>query len=223
MTRLHLAAVLLTASVAALLGAALSADDARPLTALERYGPRLLEIAREYSKYKRPDAAIRWAPELCSVPPAQLNGGLRVSGAKEGTPHAKKLYHLFVKDLPSYAKMSKQKAAPVGQVIVKEAFAPVPLDRDAIPPRTRVAWAGGKPFAKGKKKALFVMFKAPVGSPDSDRGWVYGTVSADGKQVTSAGRVESCMGCHVNAPHDRQYGLPALHAQLKTVPLVPGR
>ena len=40
----------------------------------------------------------------------------------------------------------------------------------------------------------------------SDAGWVYGTVTPDGR-VTSAGRVASCMGCHVDAPHERMFGL----------------
>jgi hypothetical protein len=52
------------------------------------------------------------------------------------------------------------------------------------------------------------MFKLDPKTPGTDEGWVYGTVSADGKQVTSAGRVESCMRCHQKAPHDRLFGLP---------------
>jgi hypothetical protein len=51
------------------------------------------------------------------------------------------------------------------------------------------------------------MFKLEPGTPGTDAGWVYGTVTPDGKQVTSAGRVESCMGCHQDAPHDRLFGL----------------
>ena len=43
----------------------------------------------------------------------------------------------------------------------------------------------------------------------TDAGWVYGTVSADGKTVTAAGKVESCMKCHQDAKHDRLFGLPA--------------
>jgi hypothetical protein len=43
-------------------------------------------------------------------------------------------------------------------------------------------------------------------TPGTDNGWVYGTVTADGKQVTSAGRVKSCMACHQRAPNDRVFG-----------------
>jgi hypothetical protein len=36
---------------------------------------------------------------------------------------------------------------------------------------------------------------------------VYATVGPD-KQVTAAGRIASCMECHVDAPHGRLFGLP---------------
>jgi hypothetical protein len=40
---------------------------------------------------------------------------------------------------------------------------------------------------------------------------VYGTVSADGKRVTSAGRVESCMACHQgDKTTDRMFGVDVL-------------
>jgi hypothetical protein len=38
-------------------------------------------------------------------------------------------------------------------------------------------------------------------------GWIYGTVTPDGKTVTSAGKVESCMKCHEEAKGDRLFGL----------------
>jgi hypothetical protein len=57
------------------------------------------------------------------------------------------------------------------------------------------------------------MFKLDPSTPGTDRGWAYGTVTADGKQVTSAGRVESCMRCHRKAPHDRLFGLPKEEAK----------
>ena len=51
------------------------------------------------------------------------------------------------------------------------------------------------------------MCSSDLKTPDTDEGWVYGTVSADGKTVTSAGRVQSCMNCHQDAPHDRLFGV----------------
>jgi hypothetical protein len=41
----------------------------------------------------------------------------------------------------------------------------------------------------------------------TDEGWVYGTIAPDGT-ITSSGRVRACMSCHVDAPHDRWFGLP---------------
>ena len=38
---------------------------------------------------------------------------------------------------------------------------------------------------------------------------MYGTVTADGKKVTSAGRVASCMKCH-ETKATRLFGLPSL-------------
>jgi hypothetical protein len=69
----------------------------------------------------------------------------------------------------------------------------------------------GRLYHAGKKVSLFIMFKLDPRTPGTDEGWVYGTVTADGKEVTSAGRVESCMGCHRNAPHDRLFGFPKEH------------
>jgi hypothetical protein len=51
------------------------------------------------------------------------------------------------------------------------------------------------------------MYKLDAKTPGTDEGWVYGTVTPDGKDVTCAGRVASCMGCHADAPHDRLFGL----------------
>ena len=51
------------------------------------------------------------------------------------------------------------------------------------------------------------MFREKKDTPGTDEGWVYGTVTADGKTVTSAGRVASCMKCHVQAKNDRLFGI----------------
>jgi hypothetical protein len=52
------------------------------------------------------------------------------------------------------------------------------------------------------------MFRLDPATPETDEGWVYATVSPQG-QVTSAGRVASCMGCHeTSATHERLFGVP---------------
>jgi hypothetical protein len=66
-----------------------------------------------------------------------------------------------------------------------------------------------RPTYHAKEKGpLFVMFKVGPRTPGTDEGWVYGTATADGKRVTSAGWVESCMKCRQEAPHDRLFGPP---------------
>jgi hypothetical protein len=71
----------------------------------------------------------------------------------------------------------------------------------------------GKTFHADEKAGLFVMVQFDpdqkgAGQKDTDAGWVYGTVSPDGKHVTSSGLVQSCMNCHQQAPHGRLFGLP---------------
>ncbi len=65
----------------------------------------------------------------------------------------------------------------------------------------------GKVYKASKQADLFIMMKLDPKTPDTDDGWVYGTVTPDGKKVTSAGRVASCMKCHVDAKTDRLFGL----------------
>jgi hypothetical protein len=63
---------------------------------------------------------------------------------------------------------------------------------------------------------LYVMKKVgPPETPGTDLGWIYGTLTADGTKVTSAGRVEQCMGCHEVAPHERLFGLQTTRALAK--------
>lgn len=120
----------------------------------------------------------------------------------------------------------------VGQVIVKESWVPEEVKgkqkADIIVSRVEVkedqkadivtrkgrledhfspfATRDGKRYHASKKAALFIMFKLDPTTPNTDKGWVYGTVSPDGKEVTSAGRVESCMKCH-QTKEDRLFGL----------------
>jgi hypothetical protein len=54
------------------------------------------------------------------------------------------------------------------------------------------------------------MVKGNASDPGTDAGWLYATTSMDGKTIHSNGRVSSCMECHVDAPHDRLFGLPAV-------------
>jgi len=66
---------------------------------------------------------------------------------------------------------------------------------------------GGKVYKASKRGDLFIMMKLDPSTPNTDAGWVYGSVTADGKTVTAAGKVESCMNCHQDAKHDRLFGV----------------
>ena len=48
---------------------------------------------------------------------------------------------------------------------------------------------------------------AQLPTPNTDGGWVYATITAAG-QLTAAGKVKSCIGCHQEAPNDRLFGVP---------------
>ena len=144
-----------------------------------------LRIAGEYETYGKVDDTLRWSPGLCRMPPPPEP---RLSAAGPSTPHGRKLYHLYAKDWDAYTKGGAQ---PRGQVIVKEAWEPLP---------------GEGKLRTGKKQGLYIMEKTEAA--DSDAGWVYATVTPDGRTVTSFGKVASCMSCHVDAPKDRIFGLP---------------
>lgn len=107
---------------------------------------------------------------------------------------------------------------PVGQAIVKEAFfavrateaeAKAAMTTEDIADHREMPQTfcgqGADLYRVGDLQGLYVMLKTPPDSPDTDAGWVYATISPDGK-VTQAGRIESCMECHADAPHDRLHG-----------------
>lgn len=193
----------------------------------------VLEIAREYKSYERVSDWANWAPERCREPPLT---GAQASASNDQSTHGRKLYYLFARDADDYTWMSwatkdkdkKPFTAALGQVIVKETFAPVELKPDeAIPPApppdpddpnrgfrrartmpdTYAIGPDGKVFHTGDPTGLFIMAKvAPADKAGTDQGWIYATVSADLKSVTAAGRIESCMDCHTKTKHDRLFG-----------------
>jgi hypothetical protein len=190
--------------------------------AMKPFADKLLDIAKKYERFGRVDDEFRWAPWLCRSPNP---GTVAFSASKDKDTHGQKLYSLFASDRPAYAQLQTKKQAPVGQVIVKESWTPEPSD---APPQKDVEFRklnakdrhgedlvdhfspyvqrDGKWFKASKKAGLFVMMKYDPKTEGTDEGWVYATVSADLKQVTSIGKVASCMECHVKAKFDRQFG-----------------
>jgi hypothetical protein len=201
-----------------------AADNAPPAND-PAFHKQLLDIAANYSKYGRVDDVGRFAPWMCRMPPPSL---ARISESKDTQTHGQKIYFLFAKDRNAYLTPDKE---PVqGQVIVKESWVPKEVAADT--PKTPVvreaaisdaektptyqkgletflpfARKDGKLYHSDSKSGLFIMLKMDPKTPNTDDGWVYGTVSADAKTVTSSGRVQSCMGCHQDAPRGRLFGL----------------
>ncbi len=157
-----------------------------------QFHQNLLKIASEYQNYGKVDDMARWAPWLCSAPPPPK---ARLSASTDGGTHGRKVYYLFAKNRDAYMK---KEPSPVGQVVVKESWLP------KFDSAGNAVAGGAKPT---EKRGLFIMYKLDSKVPDTDLGWVYGTVTADGKTITSAGRVQSCMSCHIHTPNDRLFGL----------------
>jgi hypothetical protein len=219
----------LVVAVAVVLGPARSAPrEVNRKPAAGKFDARLLEIARSYEVFGRVDDRSRWAPAACDAPPTPAMA--RFSASKDKGTHGLKVYSLFAGDRMAYRSLSA-KGQPVGQVLVKQSWLPEVIRKDGhglevIVRQIRLPASDGKgkprqvfdrwvPYAQKdgklykavKQSDLFIMYKLDPGTPGTDNGWVYGTVTADGKQVTSAGKVASCMKCHQKARNDRMFGL----------------
>ena len=175
----------------------------------ERFHAALIEAGANYAQdYGNLDDVMRWAPGLCRRPPSAT---IRESASTDETTHGKKLYWLYAKDRDAYLKAGADVAQPVGQVLVKEAFVAEPGPGEPRPdgwqPLTSAIERDGRSWHAGAKESLYVLLKLDPGTEGTDRGWVYATLTPDGKTVTSAGRVATCMGCHTEGTHDRMFGL----------------
>lgn len=166
------------------------------------FSPRLMEIARGYTSYIKRGEYPYWAPERCAAPLNPQPDSPMLSASKDEASHGRKLYFLYALDNAAYEKGGVQ---PAGQAFVKESFTPVEVTR-AHANSGDVTERDGKFYRAGEKRELFIMFKLDASTPGTHDGWVYGTVSPDGARVTSQGRVESCMGCHEDAPSDHLFG-----------------
>ena len=184
--------------------------DAAPIP----FEEEVLAIAAEYTSWGRVDDELRWAPWLCRQP---YPGITRPSQSDDESTHGRKLYSVFAKNHAAYPDGPQD-----GQAVVKQSWVPELVDTDAgLGLNSYRSDAGAEadhfyPYAQGDggvyraaaPAGLFIMFRLDPRTPDTDEGWVYATVSPAG-QVTSAGRVSSCMGCHeTSATHERLYGVP---------------
>jgi hypothetical protein len=203
---------------------AASSPAAEPVNA-SRFHPALLQIADEYKTWGRVDDEVRWAPFLCRAPNP---GRVYMSGSADKETHGQKLYSLFALQRDAYVSLQEKGKADVGQAVVKESWIPEEVTDPKVKPNPRFdgpwvirtpnpatgardkgsrddyflpyAMNEGKLFRASKLAGLFVMMKTDPKTPETDGGWVYATITANGKSVTSAGRVESCMKCHQTKP-----------------------
>jgi hypothetical protein len=147
----------------------------------------------------------------------------RFSASPDEATHGQKLYTIYAKDPVAYG-FPASPMAPEGQptslgdplqVLVKEAWTPrstTEPNPDVFdhPSRLRPALRDGTLHTPDQPAGLYIMFQLPPETPDTDQGWVYGTIAPDGQTITGAGRMAGCMGCHVEAPGgDRIFGLPS--------------
>jgi hypothetical protein len=226
---------LLIAAISALLFSESAHHDvAQAAPAPDSFDEQLLQIAKVYQEYGRVDDTMRVAPAACAAMFGSEAGVARLSESKDEKTHGKKLYSVFVSHKEAYLGVKDRQEQPVGQMLVKQSWVaeevkggevkeqkviitPIKLRpndaKERVPP-DRIdhflpyAEKGGKLYHAAKQAELFIMYKVDPKTKDTDKGWVYGTVTADGKKVTSSGKVESCMKCHQDAPHDRVFGLP---------------
>lgn len=180
------------------------------------------DVARACADWDIVGPHVSWSPFLCSSPPAPR---ALWSEARASSEHAQKLYVLRSNQPKAYLALGEPAGAldvariSIGAALVKESYAPVACALDEAPgQRTNEEhrlWSerGFVPFAEkdgrtyrvGEPRDLFVMLKMPAGTPDTMRGWAFGTVTPAG-QVTSAGAVGNCVSCHEDAPHDGLFG-----------------
>lgn len=182
----------------------------------------LLAAAGEYKSWQRVSDQARFAP-TDSVAPRQA--GVQRSDSDDAGTHGRKLYYLFAKNAATYTEASwclpdlefdpaDLSRRLIGQVLVKESWTAVEgaPARDAEDPRHLVdgdkTLRTGEKFHIGEPRDLFVMLKLDPATPGTDAGWVYGTLTPDGRRVTASGRIASCMKCHADAGFDRLFGLP---------------
>lgn len=207
-------------------------DDA--VVNVKQFHDRLLKIAEIYPVYGRVDDEARWAPELCRLPsPAKsqfskstdetthgqklysLFARDRAAYLKSSVPGA--AGQVIVKESWVPLELEGKPKGPQYLAPRPRAAKPIEPPRDLAPigklatftyqgifdPFTEKA---GKWYKADRRGELFIMMKLDPKTAGADDGWVYGTVSADGKKVTSAGRVASCMKCHDTRP-TRLFGL----------------
>ena len=208
-----------TEQAAAIINRIQASGDASP----DDLSKLMLAIAHDYPAYGHAEGEMsydyRFAPGMC-----RGVGGpsARISESDDPATHGSKLYTVYARNRDAYMSLWEAKWArrrqemdsppqdqPIGQVIVKESFAPTQMpDDERMGSGLKAAVRDGKRYRPGARRDLFVMVNLGANVKGTDSGWVYGTLSPDYRSVTSAGLVQSCMKCHDSLPIGRVFGLP---------------
>jgi len=180
----------------------------------QRFTRDIDQAFAEYKQWGRVDDEVRWAPFKCAMP---YPGRPTMSRAADGG-HSKKLYSLFAKDHAGYANLvDPNKPAVNGQIIAKESYLPEVVNEAPPSPSTLGAEPTGDhfhPYVKGEDGktyrasqlvGIYFVIDKGEGTEGTDGGFIYGTVTPTG-EITSAGRVSSCMSCHAQAKYRRLFG-----------------
>ncbi|HQR08399.1 MAG TPA: hypothetical protein PLN21_16335 [Gemmatales bacterium] len=201
----------------------------------QRFHAALLDAAAHFKAWGRVDDEMRWAPYLCRMPnPGQPRPSASTDGATHGQKlyslFARKrdeyFYLIPAQDVSVGQMIVKESWVPEEITDPKKKPDKRNIDFNKIirTPAPEVkpgkkqqehegdhfypyVWKGDKVYSASKPAGLFIMMKLDPGTEGTDAGWVYGTLTADGKKVTSAGKVASCMKCHQEARHDRLFGV----------------
>jgi hypothetical protein len=186
-----------------------AADHSQPN--VQTFNDELLRAAAEYKSWDVVDHNTRVSPLDCRAPDPLTP---HLSASADTDTHGQKLYLLFARKTEEYLDRGGQKAASAGQVIVKESWVAEEVARDkadlmSARNRKELVLKDGTWYRPARQADLFIMAKFDRATPGTDDGWVYGTVTSDGKTVTSAGKIESCIKCHQDGTVDRLFGLKA--------------
>ena len=171
------------------------------------FTPVLKEAVKGYEQFVRVSGEAKVAPTACKLPPTLA----RLSTAEK--EHGQKLYLLYARMADNLDYVKKGEPAQVGQTLVKESWQCVDGPQKG-PTEASKRYQFGAPVRRegdqvshaGAFHGLFVMHKLAPTTPDTDQGWIYGTIDRDGI-VTAVGQVASCMKCHQEAPEDRRFGM----------------
>ncbi|MBA3700033.1 MAG: hypothetical protein H0W78_14385 [Planctomycetes bacterium] len=131
------------------------------------------------------------------------NGELQIRDRSDPL-HGRKVYALFARDELAF-RLAPHNEQPVGQAVVKEAWAPEEIT-DASNSVTGVVHFQGRTYRPGEARGLFLIFKVDPATPGTDNGWVYATVAADRTTVTACGMIPQCADCHNKGGKDRLFG-----------------